>query len=139
MTPEALAALHHRCFETPRPWSAAEFSGLLEGSGVFLTADEDNRGFALGRVIIDEVELLTLAVAPTARRQGIGRRLLAAFERDAASRGARLAILEVSAANAPAIALYGATGYRQTGRRPGYYRAQNGSCEDALIYCKALS
>ncbi len=45
-------------------------------------------------------------------------------------RGARLSTLEVRRSNAPAIALYGALGYRQVGMRPRYYAEEN---EDAIV------
>ncbi|WP_093361320.1 GNAT family N-acetyltransferase [Tropicimonas isoalkanivorans] len=106
-------------------------------TGVFLNATD--AGFALGRVIVDEAELLTLAVDPPARRHGLGRALLADFETSAASRGATSALLEVSAANAPAIALYTAAGFLRTGHRPGYYRTPHGARIDALLLAKALS
>jgi ribosomal-protein-alanine N-acetyltransferase len=137
VTPEALAALHGRCFETPRPWTVAEFRGLLAMPGVFLNPTDG--GFALGRVIVDEAELLTLVVDPPARRRGLGSTLLADFETSAASRGATSAMLEVSADNAAAIALYTTAGFRRTGTRPGYYRTPNGARIDAHLFAKALS
>ena len=56
MTPEALAALHARCFPAhPRPWSAAEFSDLIGNRLNFLLIRP--QGFLLGRVVADEAEL----------------------------------------------------------------------------------
>lgn len=132
-----LADIHARAMEVPRPWSAAEIEALLRQPGVFLCAIEN--GFALGRVVADEAELLTLAVAPEARRRGQGRRLVAAFLTEAAARAAGLAFLEVAATNAPAIALYRAAGFGQTGRRPGYYRSGSGAGVDALVMQRALA
>ncbi|MFN4101064.1 MAG: GNAT family N-acetyltransferase, partial [Pararhodobacter sp.] len=106
MTPEALAALHARAFATPPPWSAAGFAGLLDSPLVFLTADAQGRAFALGRVVAGEAELLTLATDPAARRQGLARAQMAAFEREAQARGAVTAFLEVAEDNAAARALY---------------------------------
>lgn len=136
MTPEDLAALHDRCFTHPRPWGAAEFSDLIAGPGAYLCGDR--AGFALGRAIGGEAELLTLAVAPDVRRQGLGRALLAAFEAEARTRAADTAFLEVAADNAPARALYAGAGYDQAGRRPGYYTATDGSRIDALVLRKPL-
>jgi len=137
MSPEALAALHARCFTSPRPWSAVEFVALIDAPGVFLLGDA--AGFVLGRALAGEAELLTLAVAPEARRQGAGRRLLAAFEAGAAARGATEAFLEVAADNAPALALYLGAGWSEAGRRRGYYRRAEGPAADALTLRKVLA
>lgn len=136
MTPEALADLHARCFAMPRPWSAREFSDLLMCKGVFLKTRES--GFVMGRAIADEVELLTLAVAPTDRRQGIGTELLSAFEDMARYLGASKAFLEVVEDNAAARAFYANSGFHQTGRRPGYYVSAGGRGADALLLGKSL-
>lgn len=133
-----MARLHAACFETPRPWTETEFAGLLCLSGVFLCTDGES-GFALGRVLHDESELLTLAVAPEARRRGIGRRLLDGFEAQAAAAGASAAFLEVSAENRSAQQLYETQGYRHAGRRKGYYRAPSGERIDALILRRDLA
>lgn len=138
---EALAALHAAAFggmgHGPRPWTAAEFAALLSAHGTLLVALPG--GFALGRAAAGEAELLTLAVAPARRRQGLGRRLLAGFEAAARAAGAAEAFLEVAEDNAAARALYAAAGWRPAGRRRGYYRAASGAGADALILRKALS
>ncbi|MGC9418588.1 MAG: GNAT family N-acetyltransferase [Rhodovulum sp.] len=135
-SPARLAGVHAQCFTHPRPWTAAEFTALLTGPGVFLTGDAS--AFALGRAVADEAELLTLAVAPAARRQGLGRARLAAFEAAARSRGAARAFLEVAADNTAARALYAAAGYGAAGLRRGYCTAPDGTAVDALILAKAL-
>lgn len=136
MDAAALARLHGHCFTLPPPWSEAAFAGLLAQPGVFLLTEA--AGFVLGRVILDEAELLTLAVDPAARRQGNGRRLLAAFTAEAAARGATRAVLEVAAGNAAARALYDGAGWTEAGRRRGYYRGADGATDDALILARAL-
>ncbi len=136
MTPDALAALHTRCFITPRPWAADEFASLLTSNGVFLQTTA--AGFALGREIAGEAELLTLAVDPAHQRQGNGRMLLAAFEAEAAKRGAIVAFLEVASNNTAAYALYHAAGYTESGRRPAYYRPPTGPKIAAIIMRKPL-
>ena len=137
MTPAALARLHAEAFTTPRPWSEVEFASLLSGTGSFLVAEP--QGFALGRAIAGEAELLTIAVADQARRGGIGRRLLTAFLKEAAERGSATVFLEVAADNAPAIALYRAAGFAQTGRRRGYYAGPGGHRIDALVLSRAMT
>ncbi len=136
MTPADLARLHALAFVVPRPWSAGEFAGLTARADTILIGDGD--GFLLGRVIADEAELLTLAVAPEARRRGIGAALVGAFLARSAERGAATAFLEVAADNAAAIALYSAAGFARTGLRKGYFRHPEGRPIDALIMARAL-
>ncbi|MDR5654456.1 ribosomal protein S18-alanine N-acetyltransferase [Ruixingdingia sedimenti] len=135
MTPGDLAAIHGAAFTTPPPWSAEAFAGLLASPGSFVIAEP--QGFALGRVVLDEAELLTIAVTPEARRQGIGARLLAGFTAGAAARGAARAFLEVAASNTAAIALYSGAGWRVTGRRRGYYHGPDGA-EDAVLMARDI-
>ena len=134
---DALAALHAKSFITPRPWSASELAGLLASEHTFLIAP-DKRSMALGRVIMDEAELLTIAVAPEARGQGAGRKALRDYEREARERGAATSFLEVAADNHAAITLYHSEGYTESGRRKGYYTAPDGTKITALILTKPL-
>lgn len=129
MTPEALAALHARCFETPRPWAAGEFADLLQSSFLLTTPD----GFLLGRVVADEAELLTLAVDPDARRKGTGAQLVDAFKDRCKGDKATTAFLEVASNNDAAKALYFQAGFRAEGIRKAYYTRPDGSKLDAVI------
>lgn len=145
MTPEAMAATHARAFAGHgRAWSTPEFRALLDSDHVFSIGDSlgdslgDAHAFALGRVVLDEAELLTLATDPAHRRAGRARACLTAFEAQAAARGAVSAFLEVAEDNAPARALYHAANYREVGRRKGYYSSQSGAAVDALVLAKAL-
>lgn len=122
-----MAALHARCFTNPRPWRAAEFAEILSQPSTFLCLRPD--GLLIGRVVLDEAELLTLAVDPDRRRQGIARALLADFTAAATSRGAATAFLEVAADNIPALALYRGVDWADAGRRRRYY----GPATDAVI------
>ena len=101
MTPAELATLHARAFTTPRPWSEAEFTALLADPLAFLLVEGD-AGFLLGRAVAGEAELLTVAVAPEARRRGLGRKLVGRFIYQARLRGAESAFLEVAEDNAAA-------------------------------------
>ncbi|HLQ17788.1 MAG TPA: GNAT family N-acetyltransferase [Tabrizicola sp.] len=138
MTPEALAALHARCFRSPPPWSAKDFAGFLGDPLAFLLVEGD-AGFLLGRAVAGEAELLTLCVAPEARRLGLGRKLLARFLYQAQLRGAERAFLDVKADNAAAVSLYESAGFGLAGRRRGYYQAADGSRTDALVMARELA
>lgn len=132
MTPADLAALHHACFTTPRPWSEAEFADLLAAQGVFLITQPN--GFILGRDIAQEIELLTLAVDPKHRRKGIANQLLKDFLAKSNKLKANDIFLEVAADNTAAKALYAQHGYVQVGERPNYYAPNL----NALILRKSL-
>ncbi len=131
MSPQALAALHAACFTAPPPWSADIFAALLAEPACHLVTARS--GFALFRRVLDEAELLTLAVHPGARRQGQGRTLLVQGLEEMRAQGARACFLEVAADNAPACALYAAHGFELQGRRPGYYCAPGAAPVDALL------
>ena len=131
-----MAVLHQRCFTTPRPWSQNEIAALIEEPAVFVVSRSG--GFALGRTVADEAELLTLAVPPEDRRAGIGRALLAAYEEKARSRGAQESFLEVAADNHAAVALYEQAGYGPRGQRRGYYRRPDGTRCDAIVLRRCL-
>ena len=126
---EALAALHAEAFDTP--WDAASLTALLASPGVFAVEQPD--GFILIRVVADEAEILTLAVRPAVRRSGLGGRLVEAAVVRAAALGAARMFLEVAEDNVAARALYARAGFREAGRRRGYYARSDGSREDALI------
>ena len=138
MTPEALAALHARCFKTPPPWSAQDFAGFIADPLAFVLVEGD-AAFLLGRAVAGGAELLTLAVAPEARQRGLGRKLVARFLYQARLRGAEDAFLEVSAENAPAVALYESLGFARVGFRRGYYHTTAGAGIDALVLRRSLA
>lgn len=137
LSPAEMASLYAKCFVMPRPWNATEFADILASLHVFAACRPS--GFALGRVIADEAELLTLAVDPARRRQGLGRALLAEVEATARRRRAQRLFLEVAEDNAGALALYRGAGLEVTGRRKGYYRLPGGPAVDALILAKDLA
>lgn len=124
-----LAALHAEAFDAS--WSASAFADLLGQTGVALKGEAD--GFILIRTVADEAEILTVAVRPSARRQGLGARLVRAAATHAADSGATRMVLEVAEDNAPARALYGALGFEAAGRRPRYYPRADGPAVDALL------
>ena len=132
------AALHGESFVPlgERAWTRQDLAELLASPGVtglLLQAAGCDAGIALCRVAADESELLTIAVRPTERRRGLGRRLLTAVIDHVREAGARTLFLEVGADNPPARALYEAMGFRVIGTRAAYYRRGDGPPADALI------
>ena len=128
-TAARLADLHATAFAAP--WDASAFEALLDQTGVFVLEETD--GFILLRAAADEAEVLTLAVHPAARQQGLGARLVSAGAIAAAARGATRLFLEVADDNATALGLYSRAGFIEAGRRPGYYARPDGGRRDALI------
>lgn len=132
----ALAATHARAFTATRPWSSVEFSSLLASPGAILAGD--TTAFALGRVTLDEAEILTLATDPAHQCMGKGRAVLAQFEALAKAAGATAVYLEVAADNTAALPLYATAGYAEVGRRPHYYATPAGTPIAALVLRKVL-
>ena len=133
---QRLAALHKAAFKHD-PWRAEDFAGFLQDPFTILVANTE--GFALLRVVLDEAEVLTLAVAPSAQGQGHGTALLADALAQAKARGAATVFLEVAADNVSARALYARAGFAQTGLRRGYYHRPDGTRVDAVTMARTLA
>jgi ribosomal-protein-alanine N-acetyltransferase len=131
---QALAVLHAEAFEIS--WSPEAFARLLDQPGVSLTVEPD--GFILLQAAAGEAEILTLAVRPSARRQGLATRLVEAAAAQAAVGGTGCMFLEVAQDNGPARALYSRLGFAQVGRRPRYYARAGGLTVDALLLARNL-
>lgn len=122
-------------------WTPSQVTGVLAMPGVWLTiaeADGVAAGFTVTRAILDEAELLLLAVRPAARRRGIGRQLLRSAIAEARQRGVAKMHLEVRAGN-DAAALYRAAGFEKIGERRSYYRGRGGKLFDAQTFQIVLS
>lgn len=139
---EACAAIHKTGFA--HPWSAGEFAALLAspttlGSAALDPASGRLRGFAVSRLAADEAEILTIAVDPALRGRGVGADLLREHLARAALSGARAIFLEVDPDNLPALALYRRFGFRDVGRREGYYRRLDGKPAAAAVMRRDLA
>ena len=121
-------------------WNAAQCTGVLAmpGAELLIARGPDPLGFALVRTVIDEAELMLLAVLPEARGKGIGRAILKHSIDAATLAGATNYFLEVRSDN-PAVALYQQVGLEQVGTRRDYYRGSDGNRRDALTYRLSLS
>lgn len=137
MSPEhipQIAELEKLCFSSP--WSQASIASELENPlSLWLAAVE--RGQVLGYVgaqsVLDEADMMNLAVRPAQRKKGIGRRLVLALIEQLKGRGVRALTLEVRAGNSAAIGVYESLGFIEVGRRPRYYTKP---AEDALLLKK---
>ncbi len=115
-----LATIHKAAFPPREAWGRDAIALQLALPGAFGLFDPRG-GMLLGRVAADEAEVLTLAVMPKARRQGIALDLLNAALVEARKAGAHVAFLEVATDNAAAQALYSRVGFTEVGRRRRYY------------------
>ncbi len=118
----ALAALHAASFQ--RGWSDAEFEHLLLDRNVVVDCATYGRqlaGFIMSRYAADEAEILSVAVSANWRRCGLAGRLLALHLRKLAGLRVQRVFLEVDEGNAAACRLYRGAGFREVGRRIGYY------------------
>lgn len=132
-----IAALERCCFSDP--WSEKSVSSELENplSLWFAAMDGDTvAGYVGSQTVIDETDMMNVAVHPEYRRQGIAEQLILALTEALKSRGSRCLTLEVRASNEPAKKLYEKLGFQQIGRRPNYYRNPR---EDAWILRKEWS
>lgn len=119
-------------------WTAPQCVGLLPLPGVWLSmalGGEKAIGFALGRIVAGEAELLLLAVKRDAQRKGTGKLLLDHFVEVAVGRGATRLHLEVREGN-HAIKLYEEAGFSLVGRRKNYYNGRGGLSFDALTLAR---
>ena len=115
-------------------WSSGGLQDALRlYASHFLVAELDSQiaGFAFGRSLGDEAEVLNIAVRLRYQRQGIGRALLEQLLASFRAAGISTFFLEVRESNTAATRLYDQFGFLRTGRRPDYYRDP---VEAALVY-----
>jgi ribosomal-protein-alanine N-acetyltransferase len=123
-------------------WTRSQCGGILPMAGVSLTVARDLEsgtavGFSLSRTVVDESELLLIAVLPDRHREGIGRMLLDDFMHRAHCDGVARVHLEVRDGN-PAVEMYREAGFRPVGRRSNYYHGANGKRFDAVTLSQEI-
>ena len=129
-----VAALEKICFCDP--WSEGSVASELENPlSRWLVALEGEQvlGYVGSQTVLDESDMMNLAVDPAFRRRGIARALVCALIEQLRKMGSRCLTLEVRASNESAQALYACLGFVQVGRRKNYYLNPK---EDALILRK---
>ncbi len=136
----AIAALHAASFR--RGWSEQEVEGLLTDRHVIAhrsMAGSVMAGFIMSRLVEDEAEILSIAVASSRRGRGLAGNLLTLHLRRLAGLGARAVFLEVDQHNVAAIRLYDRAGFREISRRPNYYPGSDGKAAAALVLRRDLA
>jgi [ribosomal protein S18]-alanine N-acetyltransferase len=135
----AIAALHGVSFR--RGWSDGEIERLLIERNTVChraTVGRTLCGFILSRLAAGEAEILSVAVTGARRGRGLARALLNLHLRRLAGLGATAVFLEVDEDNEPARRLYRRAGFREVGRRPGYYQKGSGVPATALVLRRDL-
>jgi ribosomal-protein-alanine N-acetyltransferase len=130
----AISRLHATSFI--RGWSEDEVERLLTERAVLAHRATNGRalaGFILSRLAAEEAEILSVAVDKGARGRGLARKLLTLHMGRLAGLGIKAVFLEVDEANDPARRLYRRAGFREVGRRKGYYPKASAPAAAALI------
>jgi ribosomal-protein-alanine N-acetyltransferase len=120
----------------PHPWSMANFVDSLNSNyEAWVLRDRDGEllGYFLLMAVVDESHLLNVAVSANKQGQGLGRFLLNQAVACSRGLGMESVLLEVRPSNTRALKIYERYGFKQIGRRKGYYPAANGQREDAIV------
>lgn len=131
-----LNEIHERAFS--HVWDTATFSSFLSDPQVFgfmvrlIGQPKRILGFVLCRLVLDEAEIITIAVHPNFRNRGIGHILMDATFRHLHHERTKELFLEVDEKNEAALTLYRQFDFKEVGRRPAYYQSDTGR-SDALI------
>ncbi|MBY0532547.1 MAG: GNAT family N-acetyltransferase [Xanthobacteraceae bacterium] len=138
----ALAALHRVSFR--HGWSENEFERLLSDRAAVahVARTSGGRGAVVGFVLSHrveyEAEILLVALAPGERGHGTATKLLSKHLGRLAAAGVSRVFLEVDEGNASARKLYARAGFKEVGRRAGYYRKPEGNAA-ALVLGRDLN
>lgn len=128
----AMARIERDSFDSP--WSAEEITkDVTAGGNIYVAVAEcreEKAGYGEIRMVAGEAQIYNIAIAPEFRREGIGEALLRHMINKAEEEGCTLVTLEVRGGNDAAMSLYRKLGFREVGRRKGYY-AKGG--EDAVL------
>ena len=129
-----VAQLEKICFSDP--WSEKSVASELTNplSCWFVAVENDHvAGYVGSQTVLDETDMMNIAVHPDYRRRGVAEQLLIRLVTELKVRGSRCLTLEVRASNEPAKNLYAKLGFKEVGRRKNYYRNPR---ENALILRK---
>ena len=135
-TVEAIMPVMESAFDPAfgEAWTASQCFGMLTipGTSLLVARHEGSIiGFALLRSLLDESELLLIAIHKNDQKKGFGKKLATAVIDHAANLGSKMVFLEVREGN-PALDLYLSVGFVQVGKRERYYRGQAGEYFNAL-------
>ena len=120
-------------------WSAIQFQDALASYQCTVYAQAHQvLGFCILQPVLDEANLLLMAIHPSEQGKGLGYALL--DHSIAQLKNSPIQIfLEVRESNKAAIALYEKSGFHQSDLRKNYYPNVDGSKEHAIIMVKTCT
>ncbi len=130
-----VAAIEEMSFSVP--WSAESLELMLTDRASALVALDGERviGYVGMMCVLDEGQIINVAVHPDARRRGVGRALMQAAETYAKERGIVFLSLEVRESNIAARSMYSSLGWAEQGIRKGFY---SHPVENACVMTKSI-
>jgi len=134
-----LAQIHRAAFalQDEHAWTESSFRQLLVSPGFeakIYELDGDPIGFSLVRRVLDEAELISLAVLPALQGKGLAKKIMNLVIEQLKARACRGFFLEVREDNMKAIQLYYKIGFKKVGKRKGYYKTKSGKKVDAFVF-----
>lgn len=136
-----IIAIERQAFDIP--WSNSMMRDSLEAAHTKVGGLFKNGklvAFVVYAIILDEAELLSMAVSPDHQHQGLGAMLLESVITHAKRKRVEKLHLELRQSNMPALKLYSKYGFEQVGERKAYYPgSQPGEREDAVLMTLQLA
>jgi len=133
---QRMAHLHAAAFPSDEAWTAESFEDLFTLGSTLAFGIEGEvslSALVMFQKATPQAEILTFATAPTAQRKGYATTLLSGSLRILNQHGVYEILLDVAEDNQPAVAFYKQNGFRENGRRKGYYRRSDGPYIDAIL------
>ncbi|QJB47947.1 ribosomal protein S18-alanine N-acetyltransferase [Acinetobacter sp. NEB149] len=121
------------------PWTLKQFQDAVTAyQSTVIEVQGQVAGFCILQPVLDEANLLLMAIDPAQQGQGLGYQLLEASVAMLKNNPVQI-FLEVRESNLAAIKLYEKSGFHQIDLRKNYYPNSNGSREHAIIMVKACT
>ena len=133
---DAAARIESETFS--EPWSRDAMRLLCTDdypSLALVSSEHDTVGYIGCAMVLDELQIINVAVSSELRGKGLGSLLMQGFEKHCEALGIAFVSLEVRETNTAAISLYKKFGYEITGKRKRFYKAP---VEDALVMVKSI-
>ena len=131
-----IAEIEKECFTTPE--SEESVRDVIENpvyEAFVAEADGEVVGHTITMTACGDTDILSVAVRPSFRRFGIGKKLMENILQNAEKNGVSGIFLEVRKSNMPAISLYEKSGFEKIGERKNFYDLPR---EDAVLMKKSI-